>query len=304
MIIRNRNPVAAWLRHGGNAPLVLWLLALTNSLTLLHLIWTRSTQDTTVAILPPQLLETAMTVPTSRDTRNRQRQQGSFWDIPQGKAVALPSIRVDNDNLDRSVNKKQQTDAKYGGAGDKSHLGGFVDLDMEGISPALWKGLIGYFGIKSILDVGCGKGISTSWFHLHGVDAQCVEGSHDAILQNIHPLKDTKVIEHDFSRGPWWPEHTVDAVWCVEFLEHVGRNFHHNYLPAFRKAAFIIATHSTWGGWHHVEVHNSQWWKAKVSSKLREVHNIDCEMAESECLLTFVMIVVSSSPMDLFTPKI
>ena len=139
-----------------------------------------------------------------------------------------------------------------------------MDLDMEGISPSLWKGMLEYFGIKSILDVGCGKGISTTWFHTHGVDAQCVEGSHDAITQNIHPMKATKVVEHDFSRGPWWPEQTVDAIWCVEFLEHVGRNFHHNYLPAFRKAAFIIATHSTWGGWHHVEVHKIAWWKAKV----------------------------------------
>ena len=33
------------------------------------------------------------------------------------------------------------------------------------------------------------------------------------------------MVEHDFSRGPWWPEDTVDAVWCVEVLENVGRNF-------------------------------------------------------------------------------
>jgi hypothetical protein len=58
----------------------------------------------------------------------------------------------------------------------------------------------------------------------------------------------------------------VDAVWCVEFLEHVGRNFHHNYLPAFRKAALIFATNSRWGGWHHVEVHDDMWWISKFQS--------------------------------------
>jgi hypothetical protein len=157
--------------------------------------------------------------------------------IPESKAVALPSVRLDQDVVKRG---------QYGGKGDKPHLGGFTEMDMDGISPKLWKYMIEYFGIKSILDVGCGRGISTSWFHFHGVQVQCVEGSHDGVEQNILPNKATQVVEHDFSRGPWWPEQTVDAVWCVEFLEHVGRNFHHNYLPAFRKAALLFVTHSSW----------------------------------------------------------
>lgn len=49
--------------------------------------------------------------------------------------------------------------------------------------------------------------------------------------------------------GPWWPKRTVDAVWCVEFTEHVGRNFQPNYITAWRKAALIFMTHSLWGGW-------------------------------------------------------
>ena len=56
-------------------------------------------------------------------------------------------------------------------------------------------------------------------------------------------------VPHDFARGPWWPEQTVDALWSVEFLEHVGRNYQENYLPAFKKAAFLFVTHSEWGGW-------------------------------------------------------
>jgi len=163
-------------------------------------------------------------------------------DFPRGPAVALPSVR--------SEQEMEKTDRKhYGGEGDKKHLGGFTDIDLHGISPALWKHMITYFGIKTLLDVGCGRGISTSWFALHGVDAHCVEGSHDAVSKSILPDPANQVVEHDFSRGPWWPTQTVDAVWCVEFLEHVGRNFHHNYLPAFRKAALIFMTHSQWGGW-------------------------------------------------------
>lgn len=118
--------------------------------------------------------------------------------------------------------------------------------------------MISHYGIKSLLDVGCGKGVSTSWFVTHGLEyVQCVEGSHDAVSQSIVPSTTPeenyqRVVEHDFSRGPWWPERTVDAVWCVEFTEHVGRNYQPNYLTAFRKAALIFVTHSNWGGWHHV----------------------------------------------------
>lgn len=170
---------------------------------------------------------------------------------PIGEAVALPSIRVKDTNFDRSF---------YGGKGDKKHLGGFTDIDINGISPYVWRMMISEYGIKSILDVGCGRGISTLWFLLNGIDALCVEGSHDAYEQSVLPEPSKQFVEHDFSRGPWWPSKTYDAVWCVEFLEHVGRDFHENYLPTFRKAAIIFATHSIFGGWHHVEVHDDAWW--------------------------------------------
>jgi len=64
-----------------------------------------------------------------------------------------------------------------------------------------------YLGVKSLLDVGCGRGISTAWFVTHGLDfVQCVEGSHDAVSQSIIPNSEKHVVEHDFSRGPWWPD--------------------------------------------------------------------------------------------------
>jgi len=181
-------------------------------------------------------------------------------------------------------------------------------LDMADILPAVWREMIEYFGVKSLLDVGCGRGTSTLWFYLQGIDTHCVEGSHDAITQNlvVQVLKQEKekkmikkeeeeenessssslkeeeeneneeflpmitspqrIVEHDFSRGPWWPEKTVDAVWCVELLEHIGRNFMPNYIPSFQKAALIFASHSRWGGWHHTEVHKDEWWIAKFQS--------------------------------------
>jgi hypothetical protein len=37
-------------------------------------------------------------------------------------------------------------------------------------------------------------------------------------------------------------------------------------MPTFKKAALVYATHSTWGGWHHVEVHETDWWIARFQS--------------------------------------
>jgi Methyltransferase domain len=190
--------------------------------------------------------------------------------IPPGQAEALPSIRITEDLVDKKedgtndfVDDKRKI---YGGKGDKKHLGGFTELDINGISPSVWKHMISNFGVHSVIDIGCGRGISTSWFALHNCSVICAEGSHDAIEQSMVPNKEQNVIEHDFSRGPWWPEKTYDAVWSVEFLEHVGVQYHFNYIAAFRKAALIFVTSSRWGGWHHVEVHLDDWWIQKYES--------------------------------------
>jgi len=179
--------------------------------------------------------------------------------IAAGKAQNLPSIRVQDTTVD--VNRKF-----YGGNGDKPHLGGFTEMDLAGISPAVWKHMLTQYGVHSVLDVGCGRGISTLWFYTHGADILCVEGSHDAVERTVLPDPENQIVEHDFARGPWWPEKTYDAVWAVEFLEHVNLHFQFNYLTAFRKAALLFVTSSRHGGWHHTEVHMDDWWIQKYEA--------------------------------------
>lgn len=55
--------------------------------------------------------------------------------IPKGQAPNLPSIRIDDNHL----NKKR---GGYGGAGDKQHLGGFSEMDTGGISPGMLEAII------------------------------------------------------------------------------------------------------------------------------------------------------------------
>jgi hypothetical protein len=125
--------------------------------------------------------------------------------IPNGPAIARPSARTTKEE-ESSINRKF-----YGGRGDKPHLGGFTAFDPNGISPSLWKEMVEWIGVKSLVDVGCGRGISTSWFVLHGMEyVVCVEGSHDAVehslLPGLKPQEGTEfeLVEHDFSLGPWW----------------------------------------------------------------------------------------------------
>jgi len=213
--------------------------------------------------------------PRQNDARQDAPRDGSAAEIaayvsgsmavapPFAGPPALPSVRVE-DNDDRLKR------GHYGGAGDAAHLGGFTELDEDGIALELWRDMLGHYGIKTLMDLGCGRGVSTAWFLLQGVDARCAEGSHDAVERNMFGEvgiggQEDRVTEHDFSRGPWWPTGpTCDAVWAVEFLEHVGRNYHRNYFPVLKKAALVFATHSKWGGWHHVEVHDEHWWRNRL----------------------------------------
>ena len=78
--------------------------------------------------------------------------------------------------------------------------------DTAGQSPSLYVHLLKRINVRSVLDVGCGRGISTKWFLDHGVDVLCVEGSKDTIAQSFLPRD--RIVQHDFSLGPWWPSKT------------------------------------------------------------------------------------------------
>ena len=60
-------------------------------------------------------------------------------------------------------------------------------MDHDGVSPMAWRWMMQNLTVRSMLDLGCGRGISASWFMTHGADVMCVEGSHDAITQSHLP---------------------------------------------------------------------------------------------------------------------
>ena len=163
--------------------------------------------------------------------------------IPPGSPPNLPRIEVgastDGDGKEADADAKRTI---YGGKGDGKHLGEFTEFDPHGVSPLVWSKMITEIGVKSIMDIGCGRGTSSRWFLEHQAKVLCVEGSHDAVTKSFLPSE--VIVEHDYSRGPWWPQDTYDAAWSVEFLEHVSRQYMHNYIQTFRKAAVIFVTSS------------------------------------------------------------
>ena len=185
---------------------------------------------------------------------------GQAEELSSRSPPALPSVRLNS--KEESIAAKARK--YYGGKHDKVHLGGFMQYDNAGTSNNTFNFMLSELAIKSFLDIGCGRGISTEYFRQHGADVLCVEGSHDAFVNSYLPKN--VIVEHDYTRGPWWPEKTYDAAWSVEFLEHVGRQYMNNYLPTFRRAALLFVTSSIFGGWHHTEVRPSWWWKARFEA--------------------------------------
>ena len=89
--------------------------------------------------------------------------------VPQ-PPPALPSLV----KLSADSNLRGQ----YGGGGDAMHLGGWTKQpDIGGLSNNTFDFMLGIIGVKSVLDVGCGRGISTSYFLHKQADVLCVEGS-------------------------------------------------------------------------------------------------------------------------------
>lgn len=174
----------------------------------------------------------------------------------------------------------QRDDGYGGGQGDPAHLGGFDEYGKDTISPAVWKHMAEKYNIRTVLDVGCGRGWSTLWFLLHDIDAVCVEGSKDAIKQTVIPklARDDAIVEHDYTLGPWWPDETVDAVWAADFVQQVSLPYQANYIASFRRAALIFVTVPRKMGWHYVEIHTMDWWKRRF-----EMHGFsyDKQLTES-----------------------
>jgi SAM-dependent methyltransferase len=137
----------------------------------------------------------------------------------------------------------------------KDHLGGFIPGgDAATWFPELWQWATEYYGVKSVLDIGCGEGLSTQFFDDLGCRAVGLDG-----VKQANPL----VRQHDFALGPWKSRERFDLVWSCEFLEHIEERFVPNLMSAFRTGKIVMLTHAFpgQGGHHHVNCRTPDYWK-------------------------------------------
>jgi hypothetical protein len=136
------------------------------------------------------------------------------------------------------------------------HLGGnFSDGDPATWCPSAWKYIIDKFGIKSVLDVGGGRGWAAKWFTEQGLETTSIEGLEDNVVNAVYPS-----ILHDLTTGPF--NKSVDFVNCIEVVEHIEEKFLDNLLTTLCQGKYLLMTHAVPGqkGWHHVNCQPSDYW--------------------------------------------
>lgn len=143
------------------------------------------------------------------------------------------------------------------------HLGGFVNGgDPRCHYPEMWDKLIKDFGIKSVIDIGCGQGQALEHFKNKGVEGLGIDGS-KLVLDNavFEPI-----IIHDYTSGPYIPEKIYDLAWCCEFVEHIEEQHAGNFIATFQKAKLVAMSHALpgQGGYHHVNENTDEYWIKKM----------------------------------------
>jgi SAM-dependent methyltransferase len=154
------------------------------------------------------------------------------------------------------------------------HLGGYYARnsgyphgDPLSYVPSVWDKALFELAPTSMLDIGCGEGHAAHWFQQNGVeDVLGIEGCDKAIETNL--LDRSRLLHHDFTKGPPEITHRFDLGWSCEFVEHVEEEFVPNILAAFSKCTILMMTYATpgQGGYHHVNCKPAKYWISKLFS--------------------------------------
>ena len=175
----------------------------------------------------------------------------------------------------------------------EGHLGGFFSEGDGGTYyPIMWSHLVRKHGIRSVLDVGCGRGYSTLYFKSLGCSIKGIDGSEEARKTN---LIGEDFVPADYAAAPSSVEGRFDLVWSCEFVEHVEEKFMANYLRDFRRGKYLAMTFAGPGqpGHHHVNCRPHEYWIRMLYSQgfdylpdetaeLREFVRKDMEKSNSE----------------------
>ena len=152
------------------------------------------------------------------------------------------------------------------------HLGGHKN--MTHLDQASLEYMQSKYGVKTMLDVGCGPAGMVKLARKFGIDAQGIDGDFEVERPNV------PVTIHDYEIGPGpLADLTVDLVWSCEFVEHVYEEFVPNFMEDFARGKYVIMTYAPPGksGHHHVNCNTEEYW-----IKVFDLYGFDYDPEETQ----------------------
>lgn len=128
--------------------------------------------------------------------------------------------------------------------------------DPKSFSPLVMEYVIKRFSIKSVLDIGSGRGYFSQYiFNHHNIPVISCEGLLDNCNNAVYPT-----IFHDLTQSSFICK--VDLVLSVEVVEHIEKIYVHNIIDTFLCGKIILMTHGlpNQKGYHHVNNQPSEYW--------------------------------------------
>lgn len=142
------------------------------------------------------------------------------------------------------------------------HVGGNIwQGDPWTYAPSAWRYLINRFCVRSVLDVGSGRGHAAYWLDKHGCQVIAIDASMENVTSAHYPT-----VHCDLLNGPLTCP--VDMVHCQEVAEHIPELYVGNLISTLANGDVIVMTHGEPGqpGHHHVNCQPAEYWIEKLEA--------------------------------------
>jgi SAM-dependent methyltransferase len=140
-----------------------------------------------------------------------------------------------------------------------------VDLKMCSLFPTkVLNIIISELKPKSILDVGCGTGMSLSFFLKNGIDAIGLENS-DSAIKNSSVRN--YIVKHNLNKT-YVSKRMFDLVWCFEVIEHIHPKFEASFLQTLVNHSnniILSAAKPGQGGHGHFNEQEAEYWISRFN---------------------------------------
>lgn len=159
------------------------------------------------------------------------------------------------------------------------NLGGNLYFgDPATYCPAVFKYIMERFGVKSVLDVGSGRGFLPLFLSQnYHVPVVGIEGLPFNVESAVYPL-----VQWDLTQGAF-KSTSVDLVTCIEVVEHIAEEHIDNLLDTLTRGKIVLMTHAQPGtnGEFHVNEKDDQYWVDKFAQRGYGLLLLDTQIVRS-----------------------